>query len=294
MKTYSKIFACSLLSLAFVACVNEEEYVPAPQEDATKTIVRADETAPRTLDIDGSDIQVPFVRNNTSGSLDVNVVLEDASGIFSLASTTVSFADGAATAYAVVSYSYDALDPAAVYDLSVRITSEEYTSQYAAVAFPMSCKKAWQNLGIAQFYDDWWVGGPMEKQLIKAPDGTETYRLINPWDKESVVSGGLTFESEIPYLEFVINEDGTISYSKIINLGFTFSGMTCHNAHPAALGDDASAAANKMVTENVAQFCWYPILNFNPSSGGYSWWGVTAVAYISFPGGPDLAELLGL
>jgi hypothetical protein len=47
-----------------------------------------------------------------------------------------------------------------------------------------------------------------------------------------------------------------------------------------------------MVMENVAQFCWYPILNY--SGGSFSWWGVTAVAYISFPGGPDLAELLGL
>jgi hypothetical protein len=156
----------------------------------------------------------------------------------------------------------------------------------------MTCKKAWQNLGMAQWYDDWWIGGPFEKQLLKAPDGTETYRLINPWDKEAVTNGGLSFTKEVPYLEFVVAEDGSISYASMLNMGFTYSGMTCHMLHPSQRKDDASTAKNKMVMENVAQFCWYPILNY--SGGSFSWWGVTAVAYISFPGGPDLSELLGL
>jgi hypothetical protein len=154
----------------------------------------------------------------------------------------------------------------------------------------MTCKKAWQNLGMAQWYDDWWIGGPFEKVLLKAPDGTETYRLVNPWDEKSVVEGGLEFVSELPWLEFVINEDGSITWGDIMNLGFTLSGRTCHNLHPSKQGDAAGAAANKMLMENLAQFCWYPIMNFTGSS--FSWWGKTTVAYISFPGGPDLAELL--
>ena len=266
MKTYSKIFACSLLSLAFVACVSEEEYVPAPQEDATKTYVRADETAPRTLDVDGADIQVPFVRNNTSGSLDVTVALDDASGLFSLASTTVSFADGEAKAYAAVSYSYDALDPNAVYDISVRVTSEEYTSQYAAVAFPISCAKAWQNLGVAQFYDGWWTEALVEKQLLKAPDGTETYRLIDPFDKDHVEASGLGFVTGMPYLEFVINEDGTVTYDGILDLGFTISSYLAFYAHPSALGYDAYAPYNAVIDEGVVQFYWIPVYGYDAVS----------------------------
>ena len=77
-------------------------------------------------------------------------------------------------------------------------------------------------------------------------------------------------------------------------MGFTYSGMTCHMLHPTARGDAESAAENTIVAENVLQFCWYPIVNYNPSTGGFSWWGVTAYAYLSLPGGPDLAELLGL
>ncbi len=293
MKTNNifKVALCSFMAMSLAACV-EEAYVPAPAEDASKTYVRADETAPRNLDINGADILVPFVRNNASGALDVTVALADTSGLFTLKNTTVSFASGETTAYAEVSYSYDSLDPAAVYAISVNITNEDVTSQYAAAGFPMTCKKAWQDLGIAQWYDDWWIDGPFEKQLLKAPDGTETYRLVNPWDKESVVNGGLDFVSEVPYLEFYIDENGTITYASMLNMGFMFSGMTCHMLHPSARNDAASAAQNVMVMENVAQFVWYPILNY--SGGSFSWWGVTSVAYLSFPGGPDLAELLGL
>ena len=293
MKTNNifKVVLCSMFAMSLAACV-EEAYVPAPVEDSSKTYVRADETAPRNLDVDGADIMVPFVRSNTSGAMDVTVALADTSGIFTLKNNTVSFASGEATAYAAVSYSYDALDPAAVYAITVAMTTEDAASEYTAVALPMTCKKAWQNLGMAQWYDDWWRGGPFEKQHLKAPDGTETYRLINPWDKQSVIDGGLDFVSELPYLEFVINEDGSISWGDVMNLGFTFSGKTCHHLHPSKQGNAEAAAMNTMVMENVAQFCWYPILNFTGSS--FSWWGSTAVAYISFPGGPDLAELLGL
>lgn len=283
------LFCCFALSMA--ACT-EEAYTPAPAEDASKTYVRVDETTPRSLDINGADIEVPFIRTNASGAMDVTIALTDTSGIFSLKSTTVSFAAGETTAKALVAYSYDQLDPAAIYGVTVDITSEGVTSEYSPIGITLTCKKAWQDLGMAQWYDDWWIGGPFEKKLIKSPDGSETYRLINPWDQQSVTDGGLTFVSELPYFEFFINEDGSISYSTLINLGFTYSGMTCHMIHPLGVKDEATAAENLMVMENVAQIAWYPILNY--SNGSFNWWGSPSVAYISFPGGPDLAELLGL
>lgn len=282
-----KVVACAAMGLAFAACANVDEYTPAPQEDASKTYVRVDDTAPRSLDVDGADIIVPLIRTNTTGTMDVTVALQDTSGLFKLNSTTVSFASGETTANASVSYSYDALDPEAVYSIEVAITSEGVTSEYSPVALPMSCKKAWQNLGMAQWYDDWWIGGPFEKLLLKAPDGTETYKLIDPWDKENVEAGGFGYTNALD-LVFFVAEDGTITYDDI-TLGFTYSGMTCHMWHPATMGDDASVSENAMIAENVAQFCWYPVLN-----NGGSWWGVSSYAWISFPGGPDLSEMLGL
>lgn len=306
MKTNNifKVVICSFLGLAAASCAEKMEYTPAPLEDATKTYVRADETAPRNLDIDGTDILVPFVRNTKTGALDVNVALSDTSGIFTLKTPTITFAEGDSTAFAAVSYSYDALVPDIVYSLSVAITSEGVTSEYAAAAFPLACKKAWQDLGMAQWYDAWWIGGPFEKRLLKSPTGIELYRLVNPWDQQSVVAAELEFVEEMPYLEFFITDkgeiiyapvfkaDGTVAPTTVLDLGFKMSGMTLHMLHPLGQGDTASAAQNAMVMDKVAQFCWYPILNFTGSS--FSWWGKTSYAYISFPGGPDLAELLEL
>lgn len=278
------------IALAFVACSKTDVYTPAEREDDSKVVVYADLTSPRSLEADGTDFQVPLVRTSGAGDLEVSVTLDDASGIFSLKNPTIKFANGETKTYATVSYSYDALVPETQYGFAVRVTSEEYTSEYRPKAAPITCVKAWQNLGAAQFYDDWWIGGPFEKTLLKSPDGTEKYRLVDPWDKASIEKQGFVSTGGLPYLEFTIEEDGSISYSHLINLGFTYSDMTCHFLHPAEQDDAESAALNKMVMDKVAQFCWYPILAYN--KGSFRWWGTTSVAYISFPGGPDLKKLL--
>ena len=146
--------------------------------------------------------------------------------------------------------------------------------------------------------------GSNEQKVPDSPTGIELYRLVNPWDQQSVVATELEFVEEMPYLEFfitdkgeiiyapVFKDDGTVVPTTVLDLGFKMSGMTLHMLHPLGQGDTASAAQNAMVMDKVAQFCWYPILNFTGSS--FSWWGSTSTAYISFPGGPDLSELLGL
>ncbi len=288
-KLYRAISAFAL-GLALVACSEANDYTPATPEDSSKTYVSVDMSAARTHDVDGADIVVPFVRNNDSGELEVPIYIDDPSGLFKLASNSVKFANGQKTANAVVSYSYDALVPETIYDFAVGISASEYASEYRPIALPLSCKKAWQNLGMAQFYDDWWTGGPFEKQLLKSPDGSELYRLINPWDKKSVEEGGLDFVSEVPYLEFAIDENGAVTYADVLNMGFTFSGMTCHMLHPSKRNDAEGVAKNAVIMDKLVQFCWYPILDYDGSS--FRWWGVTSVAYISFPGGPDLNALL--
>jgi len=286
-----RIVPAFALGLALVACSKEDVYTPAEPEDASKTYVGADMTAERSLSVDGSDIVVPFVRSSSTGDLEVSVKLNDPSGLFSLSSPTVKFVNGETKANVLVSYSYDDLEMEKIYDFSVEI-AEEFASQYRAAAMPISCKKAWKNLGVAQFYDAWWFGFVLEKQLLQSPDGSATYRLLNPWDKASVEEAGLTFSSEVPYFEFSVDAEGQITYSRQ-NMGFSFSGMTCHMLYPSDVASLAPKAAdNVMLTKDLAQFCWVPVLNYNPSSKSYSWWGQEAYAIISFPGGPDLNEIL--
>ena len=286
----SKVVFGSFLALALAACTEEFEYTPAPQEDATKTYVKVDETAPRSYDVDGSDILVPFVRTNGNGAQEITVALADTSGLFSLKSTTVSFAAGETTAHAAVTYSYDAMDPTATYGFTVSIASGE-TSQYTAIALPLTCKKAWKKLGTGQFADWFFIGIISEKEFIQSPDGTPKYRMLNPFTKDEIEAAGCTFASEIPYIEFTIGEDGSVDWGNNFNTGFGYGGYSIYYGNPNWYnGNTAAAAQNAVIAENLIQICYSAVaVSGGKIAGSFG----TGYAFMSLPGGPDLGELLG-
>ena len=254
------------IGLALAACSKPYEYTPAEPEDASKTYVSADFSAPRDIDADGSDILIPFIRSNASGDLEANVTIEDPSGLFSLKESTIRFVDGETKAYAKVAYSYDALDASTKYTIYLTMGSSEYASEYRLVTIPVTCSKAWQDLGTAQFYEDWWVGKVGERKLLKAPDGSETYRVVEPWSKADLEAEGYGIGDVLPYFEFSVAEDGSITYKDVINLGFTFSNLSCHMLFPAKVsGFEDLVAENVMLNSKLAQIAWVPVLNVTPS-----------------------------
>lgn len=285
----SKVVFGSFLALALAACTEEFVYTPAPQEDATKTYVKVDETVQRNLDVDGSDILVPFVRTSGDGAQEITVALADTSGLFSLKSTTVSFAAGETTAHAAVTYSYDAMDPNATYGFTVSIASGE-TSQYTPIALPLTCKKAWKKLGKGQFADTFFIGIISEKEFIQSPDGTPKYRMLNPFTKDEIESAGCVFESEIPYIEFTIGEDGSVYWGDYFSTGFGDGSYSIFYGNPNWYNGNAEAAAqNAVVGENLIQICYVATaVSGGKIAGSYG----MGYSYMSLPGGPDLNELL--
>ena len=83
MKKIFKAIPALVVALTMVACSEGYQYTPADPEPS-KTFVSADLTAPRNLEVDGSNILVPFVRTSADGDLTVNLYLDDPSGLFSL------------------------------------------------------------------------------------------------------------------------------------------------------------------------------------------------------------------
>lgn len=280
MNLVFRALAALSVGLALFAC-KKDEYVPAEQE-ANQTYVGADTSAPRQIDADGSAIVVPFTRNKVAEALDVTLFLDDASGIFKLDNASLHFDVGEATAYTTVSYSYDDLVPETVYNLAVELASAEYASEYRPISFPIAAIKAWKKIP-ALFYDDWWTGEEVEKLLLKSPDGSETYRLVTPWTKEEAEGAGFVYTGGLDYLEFSIDEDGAITWggkSGIVNLPFSFSGMTTHMMHPSLQKDDKGVANNHLIEPGLAEIYYYPILNYK--SGSYSWWGVATYLTIDW------------
>lgn len=296
MKTINKLYiilACVLG--AAVSCTDDFTYTPAVPEDSSKVYVTWDASTVRNLQVDGAELEVVLQRTSTSGTLPVSLEIDDPSGIFSLKESSVTFADGSNTASVYVNYDYDELVINTEYTVELSISDESLVSQYGVLTMPLAITKAWRNLGMAQFYDDWFFGYVWEKELRQSPDGSPLYRIMNPYTKADVEADGFGFVSELPYIEFTIEEDGSVSYSNLISLGFTFSDMPCYYADPYWLRkDEASKAANGLIADGLVQFVWYPILNYDSSAGSYSWWGSPGVAYLSFPGGIDLNDALGL
>jgi len=281
-----------LLSLALYSCSEDFTYTPADPE-TDKVCVGIDKNTARNLEVDGGDIELTLVRSSKSGSTTVPLTIEDASGIFSLAESSVTFADGEETAVAKIVYDYDKLSMSDTYNVKVSISDENLTSDYYVSSVPLTCVKAWKNLGTAQFYEDWFFGEIWERELRQSPDGSQTYRIMAPYTRSDVESAGFTYASEVPYIEFSVAEDGSVSYGNYISLGFSYSSRLCHFVDPYYLQEDTeNKAQNAMIMDGLVQFVWYPILANTFPASSYSWWGQVSVAYLSFPGGPDLNQLL--
>lgn len=292
MKKYIKFATACLMGLALASCAEKEyEYTPGKADNVN---IQMDPSQARSIDADGNDIAVVLSRTDASGSASVKVALTDPSGIFTLSSSTAEFASGSNTATVNLSYDYDKLVKDEKYNVEIAIADESLTSNYGFNVLPLAISKAWKKIGTVQFYDAWFFGYVWEKQLIQSPDGSQTYRLLQPFTKADIEAEGFEFTSELPYIEFTIDEEGGVHYGDYFYLGFNYSGMTCAYADPLYLQKDEANEAENIYYEDLGliQFCWYPVLKFKPGQG-YSWWGSTANAFIGMPG-CDLAEILGL
>lgn len=287
-KLFNIVLVCTLGFIAY-SCDKGYEYEPgkAEQITANKHNVSIDLNSGRKLDLDGSDIEILLTRTNTDEATTVPLSLTDTTNVFSLKSESVTFDAGEDSVYALVSYSYDNMDSKTTYTVELSISDEALVSQYGIKTIAFTCTKAWKKLGKVQFYDDWFFGYIWEKELIQSPDGTPVYRLLQPFTKSDIEDEGYVFVKEAPYLEFSLNND-TVIIPEEFDLGFVYSGYDCYYVGPELSSvplEPSLKDANNLITIN-----WYPLL-YRGGSPAASW-GLSSVAYISLPGGPDLEEML--
>lgn len=296
----NKIFAILLgcvLTLGISSCVEKApEYVPGEPSTAT-CVVTPDLSVPSNLELNGTPIEVPFVRNNSDAAIDVTVELNAPSGFFALQSNTISFAAGSNTAKAYVTYDYDKLSATDSYVVEVAVTSEAYTSQYTAVTSAFSCVKAWKDLGVGQFYDALVLEtstsfGIANCTILQSPDGALRYRIMAPYaDKAQRIAAWGPAEAEATpseYIEFWVNDEETMSvtWNKFWLTGLWYGGTPGDDIKaylPSVKG--SSDAACGFLDEKLVQFTPYYYIDGLGGFGLYQ-------CLLSFPGGPDLEELL--
>ncbi|MCQ2175427.1 MAG: hypothetical protein MJY80_03590 [Bacteroidales bacterium] len=296
----NKIFAILLgcvLTLGISSCVEKApEYVPGEPCTAT-CVVTPDLSVPSNLDLNGTPIEVPFVRNTTDGAIDVTVELNDPTGIFSLQSNTISFAGGSNTAKAYVTYDYDRLSATDSYVVEVTVTSEAYTSPYNAVTAAFSCVKAWKDLGVGQFFDNLVLMtsdsyGIANCTILQSPDGTPRYRIMAPYANKAqrIASWGEAEAQATPseYIEFWVNDEAamTVTWNNFWLTGLWYGGNPGDDIKAYLPSVKGSSNANcRFVEDKVVRFTPYYYIDGLGGFGCYD-------CYLSFPGGPDLEEWL--
>lgn len=300
-KIYAILLGC-VFAFGLSSCVKTApEYVPGEKDTASCT-VGLDVSMPTNLELSGDPVEVFFERNDANGALDVNVTIVDDSGLFSLESNTVSFANGEKRAKANVVYDYDKLDPKDSYYFEVNMASKELASLYKAVTIPFNCVKAWKNLGVGQFYDPVILDdsegdlGIVECEIRQSPDGALRYRIMNPYadvERRAMLWGDDAAKATpCEYIEFwVVDEDTMqVTWDGFWLTGIWYNGKPGADIKaylPSALNksyaseDEESGYADDDVVQIAARY-------YIDGLGGFG----LNYCYLSMPGGPDLEEWL--
>lgn len=285
------------MALGLASCVETApEYIPGEQ-DSVSSAVFPDLSVPNNLSLNGTPIEVPFTRNNTSGALDVPVSLTDASGIFSLQNSSISFASGEAVAYAYVAYDYDKLDPKASYPIEVSLASEANASLYHAVAMPFTCVKAWKDLGVGEFFDNLALMssdsyGIAKCTVLQSPDGALRYRIMNPYadqaQRAAAWDEACAQATPSEYIEFWVTDEETmqVTWNSYWLTGLWYQGTPGNDIKAYLPSVKGQSDANcRFLDDYIVQFTPYYYIDGLGGFGMYS-------CFLSMPGGPDLEAWL--
>lgn len=293
---YAIVLGC-VLALGLGSCTEKAPvYVPGEPNTAS-CVVSPDITVPTSLDLNGTPVEIPFVRNNTDGALTVTVSLTDATGLFSLESNTISFANGEKVANAYVNYDYDQLDPKDTYNFEVNMDSEENASPYNAVSVGYTCVKAWKDLGVGEFFDQLALMsstsyGIAKCTILQSPDGALRYRIMAPYADQAQRAAAWDADcaqaTPSEYIEFWVNDEEkmTVTWNNYWLTGLWYSGVPGNDIKaylPSVRGQ--SDAKCLFVEENLVHFTPYYYID---GLGGFGMMD----CYLSMPGGPDLETWL--
>ncbi|MBR8535335.1 hypothetical protein KDU71_07170 [Carboxylicivirga sediminis] len=135
--------------------------------------------APYMLNADNNySISFPIHRTykNVSGTVaNLEMASNDDTGLFVLESTTLSFADGEAVAYAVVSATNpSAIDPAKIYTFELSVTGDNASPLYHTAEFNGQLELKFTSMGTASF-ESTFFGEAWTVEIFKA-EGLSIYK----------------------------------------------------------------------------------------------------------------------
>lgn len=211
MKTNIRnIFSLSLVSVllfAFSSC-KEEHYNYTPTNECVSF------ASPRgSYDLDGNNIEVAIARGVADEELTVDLSMVDTNNVYTLETPSITFAKGATTATAILSYSISdpKVKPATVYAFTLSF-DDSVVSPAGSFSFSGSASMplVWEDYGTITLTDPGWAYATNDYVLQKADYTTNYFRIKNMFGSDDDLS-------------FYIDDDG---YSHVLDREVSTFGST--------------------------------------------------------------------
>lgn len=161
------------------------------------------------------DVSFLYDTSGTGTLPDSLWVEKDPSGVFTLSTTRVIFADGAYTTNAIISVSnLDALKPSKKYRMKLILKGDiqEFHNDYTVVT--ATRKLNFEKYGDCSYFDECLFYNAYDTEIYKAKEG-EIYRVMDPYTEGLIKEeyAALGFMGNPPaYVEFYVEENNMIKY----------------------------------------------------------------------------------
>lgn len=283
MKSINTLLSALFLlgvSMGITSCTEEADYTPAKKPDNAQVYFASDETETVSLEAGQQSFMVSVYRISKEGSLTVNIISKDESGIFTIPSS-VTFADGTTKAELPISFNFNKLEAEKKYPISFAIDSKTETSEYGPSELDINVQYApwgeWERFGTGVFTYSLYWGGKGSNEIYRKKS------LINPKQYMFKITGwGGSGD-----VDFIIEYNEDTNLAKV----YSETQVATHDTYGAVYVSDVVYYIEHVQGE-TGSYEKYPC-TFNPETGLFSFNLIYYCSAGSFGNGIETFQLDG-
>ena len=229
MKKIFKALSSIAAAVLLVSACNVEHPMPtySPVNSSEVSFVQSTITNTEILGT-ATTFDVTLSRNTSSEAATVAVKSTFTSGVVCPASVTFNAGESTATLTLDVS----GMQVGTKYTGTISLAdSASFNANIAVATTKVTLQKVytWVSLGEGEFIDPLSFGAHPQKVEVLKADGFSLYRVMNPYPKDAVIAdwGSDWYGGPVsPYIQFSINEDGTVKWSGKLANGVIYIGIS--------------------------------------------------------------------
>lgn len=297
MKSLKILFLSALVATAglFTACTEDNDWSAGAPAEGPQVYFSADAQTSYTVGKNDSKIEIPVLRIETAGAIDVPVlvtVAEENTGLFTIPSS-VAFADASANATLTIGFDYATLTPGSTYNVGLTLDDPTMTTPYgnSQLKLSIAVPEPYVLLGVGLYRDDlipniFNIGGNPEYP-VEVYENTNNPGFIymkNPYSNAKGVypvkaSNFHSFEEDVYFAIDVRNPDAVVVPEQPLGLTVDDYGDVWVRMY----GDNVGTLKNKIITfgpETMEQ----AMTLYKGGSYDYLWGSKNGLFRLALPG----------